>query len=84
MATHFITLAWEIPQTEEPGGLQPVESQKSWTRLSNSTARQEQIILMGYRPEERRELMMEEGRKGGRKEGSGPEEGRAVDLERSK
>ena len=22
MATHFSTLAWRIPQTEEPGGLQ--------------------------------------------------------------
>ena len=24
MATHFGTLAWEIPQTEEPGGLQSI------------------------------------------------------------
>ena len=23
MATHFSTLAWKIPRTEEPGGLQP-------------------------------------------------------------
>ena len=28
MATHSSTLAWEIPWTEEPGGLQPVESQR--------------------------------------------------------
>ena len=34
MATHSSTLAWEIPWTEEPGGLQPVESQ-SRTRLSS-------------------------------------------------
>ena len=34
MATHSSTLAWEIPGTEEPGGLQ---SQKSRTRLSNFT-----------------------------------------------
>ena len=24
-------LAWEIPWTEEPGGIQSMESQKSWT-----------------------------------------------------
>ena len=28
---------WEIPWTEEPGGLQSMESQKSWTRLSGQT-----------------------------------------------
>ena len=27
MATHFSTLAWRIPRTEEPGGLQSMESQ---------------------------------------------------------
>ena len=31
MATHSSILAWEIPQTEKPGKLQSVESQKSWT-----------------------------------------------------
>ena len=35
MATHSSILAWEIPWTEEPGGLQSMESQKSQTRLSN-------------------------------------------------
>ena len=36
MATHSSILAWEIPWTEEPGGLQSVESQESDTteRLS--------------------------------------------------
>ena len=29
MSTHSIFLAWEIPWTEEPGGLQSVGSQKS-------------------------------------------------------
>ena len=29
MATHFSFLAWEIPWTEEPGGLQSTDSQKS-------------------------------------------------------
>ena len=28
MATHFSILAWEIPQTEESGGLQPLRSQR--------------------------------------------------------
>jgi len=31
MATHSSTLAWEIPWTEEPGVLQLMGSQKSWT-----------------------------------------------------
>ena len=34
-ATHSSILAWEIPLTEEPGRLQSMESQKSWTRLSD-------------------------------------------------
>ena len=33
MATHFSILAWEIPWTEEPGGLQTMGSQ-SQTQLS--------------------------------------------------
>ena len=33
MATHSIILAWEIPWTEEPGRLQSMGSQKSWTQL---------------------------------------------------
>ena len=39
MATHSSTLAWKIPWTEEPGGLQPMGSQRvghNWeTKLSN-------------------------------------------------
>ena len=31
MATHSSILPWEIPRTEEPGGLQSMGSQKSWT-----------------------------------------------------
>ena len=31
MATHSIILAWEIPWTEEPGGLQSLGSRKSRT-----------------------------------------------------
>ena len=29
MATHSSILAWEVPWTEEPGGLQPMVSQES-------------------------------------------------------
>ena len=31
MATHCSLLAWRIPWTEEPGGLQSTEVTKSWT-----------------------------------------------------
>ena len=33
--THSSVLAWEIPWTEEPGGLQSLGWQKSRTRLSD-------------------------------------------------
>ena len=35
IATHSNILAWEIPRTEEPDGLQPMGSHKSRTQLSN-------------------------------------------------
>ena len=35
MATHSNVLAGEIPWTEEPGGLQFMELQKSWTQLTD-------------------------------------------------
>ena len=35
MATHSRILAWRIPRTEEPGGLQSMGSQKSRTQLSD-------------------------------------------------
>ena len=35
MATQSCILAWEIPRTEEPGGLWSMGSQKSWTQLSD-------------------------------------------------
>ena len=37
MATHSSILAWEIPWTEEPGGLQSTVSQKSQTQLRTYT-----------------------------------------------
>ena len=35
MATHSSILAWRIPWTEEPGGLQSIGSQ-GWTQLNDS------------------------------------------------
>ena len=35
MVTHCSILAWTIPWTEEPGGLQPHGVEKSQTRLSD-------------------------------------------------
>ena len=35
MATHSSILAWEIPWTEEPGGLQAMGSQKRGSPLSD-------------------------------------------------
>ena len=37
MANQSAILAWRIPWTEEPGGLQSMGSQKSWTQLSLHT-----------------------------------------------
>ena len=37
VATHSSILAWEIPWTEEPGGLWPMGLQKSQTQFSNYT-----------------------------------------------
>ena len=34
MATHSSILAWRIPKTEEPGGLQSTAVAKNWTWLS--------------------------------------------------
>ena len=34
MATHSSILAWKIPWTEQPGELQSMGLQKSWTQLS--------------------------------------------------
>jgi len=35
MTAHSSILAKEIPRTEEPGGLKLMDSQKTWTLLSN-------------------------------------------------
>ena len=43
MATHSSILAWRIPWTEEPGGLQSIESQ-SRTRLSDQHAHTPRLL----------------------------------------
>ena len=38
MATHSNILAWRIPQTEEPGGLQSIGSQRDGHDLATNTS----------------------------------------------
>ena len=45
-ATHSSVLAWRIPWTEEPGGLQSMGSQ-SWTRLSDFHCQLLKMLLSG-------------------------------------
>ena len=44
MATHFSILAWKIPWTEEPDGLQSIGSQKSRTWLSTKQQQREYLV----------------------------------------
>ena len=46
MTTHSSILAWKIPWTEEPGGLQSMGSQR--VGLDLATERQQHIILMYF------------------------------------
>ena len=42
MTTHSSILAWEIPRTEEPGGLQSMELQRvghNWSSLASTYAK---------------------------------------------
>ena len=48
MSTHSSILAWVIPWTEEPGELQMMGSQKSWTQLSNKTTINLNICFLKY------------------------------------
>ena len=47
IATHSIILAWRIPWTEEPGGLQSrvTESESNWSKLAPAAACQSMWIL---------------------------------------
>ena len=44
MATHYSILAWEIPWTEESGGLQSMGSQR--VRQDLETKQQQQCLLL--------------------------------------
>ena len=44
MATHSSILAWEIPWTEEPGGLQSIGSQ----RVRHSLVTKQQVLLVAF------------------------------------
>ena len=46
LASHSSILAWEIPWTEEPGGPQSIESQKSWLGPSDYNNKNVFIDLM--------------------------------------
>ena len=46
MATHSNILAWEIPSTDEPGGLQSIRPQKSQTQLRDETTTTMKIYTM--------------------------------------
>ena len=44
--THSSILAWRIPWTEEPGGLQSMGSQMSWTPLNDQTSATNSLQLL--------------------------------------
>ena len=49
MAIYSSILAWQIPWTEEPGGLQSVGLQKSWTQFINyTTTTTSSLYIMHY------------------------------------
>ena len=49
MAPHSSILAWEIPWTEEPGGLQSMGSQKCWTQLNSKVTKAGSFIILRQR-----------------------------------
>ena len=49
MATHCSNIAWEIPWTEEPDGLQSMGSQKSPTGLSDWTTTMALLVEVIWR-----------------------------------
>ena len=47
MATHSSILAWKIPWTEEPGGLQPMESQRVGRDLTTKQKKKKSHNTLG-------------------------------------
>ena len=50
MATHFSILAWEIPWTEEPGGLQSTGSQRFGHDLATEQQQQRRDLYPDIQP----------------------------------
>ena len=52
-ATHSSILAWEIPRTEDPGGLQSMGSQKGQTQLKwlNDSKWKWRVAIIGAAPQ---------------------------------
>ena len=48
MAIYSSILTWEIPCSEQAGGLQYMGSQKSWTRLGNQARMHETGAMVKY------------------------------------
>ena len=46
MVTHSSALAWRVPWTEEPGGLQSMGSQMSWTQVNDQTSGTNSLQLL--------------------------------------
>ena len=46
MATHSNILVWEIPWTEEPGGLQSMGSRSDRTERFHLVTKQQQIVVI--------------------------------------
>ena len=55
MATHSSILAWEIPWTEEPGGLQSMGSQRVGHSLVTKQKQQQQQIIRSAQEPRREE-----------------------------
>ena len=47
IASHVSILAWEIPGTEESGGLQSIGLQKSWTQFSDKATNFRKVVASG-------------------------------------
>ena len=50
IATHSSILAWEVPQREEPGGLQFMGLQKSRTELLNPSDPYPEVLVSTRQP----------------------------------
>ena len=54
MATHSSILAWKIPSTEEPGGLQSMGVAKNWTSMHGGPVVRTLFLLLRARVRELR------------------------------